>query len=282
MGALLLAGMAVLLAACGPGMAPSGHGVVARPSPTGAPPPAPRIRAVSATPVTPARPTTPAGPSLAGKVVVLDAGHNGGNATHPAEVNRLVPVGNGTKKACDTTGTETNAGYQEHAFTFDVVARVTTLLRARGIKVVLTRTTDTGVGPCVNVRAAIGNDAHADAAVSVHGDGHVGGHGFQIIEATSSAGGAANNAASHRLAEALHTTFLADSGLTPATYIGDDGYEVRSDLAGLDLSTRPKVLVECGNMRDAGDAGAMTSPVGRQHIAVAIADGIIAYLQQNR
>jgi N-acetylmuramoyl-L-alanine amidase len=219
---------------------------------------------------------------LVGKVVVLDAGHNGGNATHPSEVNRLVPAGDGTEKACDTTGTETNNGYQEHAFTFDVVARVASLLRAHGIKVILTRTTDTGVGPCVNVRAAIGNDAHADAAVSVHGDGHIGGHGFQIIEAKSSAGGAANDAASHRLAEALHATFLADSGLTPSTYIGDDGYEVRSDLAGLTLSTRPKVLVECGNMRDAGDAALMTSPTGRQRIAVAIADGIVDFLQTSR
>ncbi len=41
----------------------------------------------------------------------------------------------------------------------------------RGATVVLTRSTDTGVGPCVDVRAAIGNDAGSDAAISIHGDG---------------------------------------------------------------------------------------------------------------
>ena len=45
----------------------------------------------------------------------------------------------------------------------------------------MTRSTDTGVGPCVNTRAAIGNAAGADAAVSIHGDGGpVSGRGFDV------------------------------------------------------------------------------------------------------
>jgi N-acetylmuramoyl-L-alanine amidase len=43
--------------------------------------------------------------------VVLNPGHNGGNAAHQGEINRLVPAGYGDRKACDTTGTSTNAGY---------------------------------------------------------------------------------------------------------------------------------------------------------------------------
>jgi N-acetylmuramoyl-L-alanine amidase len=219
--------------------------------------------------------------SLAGKTVVIDPGHDGGNASHASEIAKLVPMGFGQSKACDNTGTNGDDGYAEHAFNFTVALLVQKLLEQRGAKVILTRTDDTGVGPCVNVRAAIGNDAHADAAISIHGDGFAAsGHGFQIIRATKSAGGAANDAASYTLSEALQRTFLSESGLTPSTYIGTDGYEQRTDLAGLNLSTVPKVLVECGNMRNAGDIALMQSPAGRDRIAKAIADGLIAYLSR--
>lgn len=40
-------------------------------------------------------------PSLDGKVIVIDPGHNGGNASHPAEIRKKVKIGNGSKE-CDT------------------------------------------------------------------------------------------------------------------------------------------------------------------------------------
>jgi N-acetylmuramoyl-L-alanine amidase len=219
--------------------------------------------------------------SLAGKTVVIDPGHDGGNASHASEIAKLVPMGSGQYKACDNTGTNGDDGYSEHAFNFSVSLLVQQILEQHGAKVILTRTTDDGVGPCVDKRAAIGNDAHADAAISIHGDGFsASGHGFQIIRADESAGGSANDALSYQLSEALHTTFLSESGLTPSTYIGADGYESRSDLAGLNLSTVPKVLVECGNMRNAGDIALMQSSAGRERIAEAIAEGLIAFLSR--
>ncbi len=99
---------------------------------------------------------TPTTPALPPAVVVLDPGHNGGNATHPREVNRQVPDGRGGTKACNTTGTQTDAGYAEHAFTFDVATRVRATLQTRGITVVLTRPDDAGVGPCVDERGRPG------------------------------------------------------------------------------------------------------------------------------
>src|SRR5436190_5071122 len=68
--------------------------------------------------VAPAPKGKPAPPP--GRVVVLDPGHNGGNGSHPAEINRQVPAGRGKTKPCNTTGTATNAGYPEHAFTWYV------------------------------------------------------------------------------------------------------------------------------------------------------------------
>jgi N-acetylmuramoyl-L-alanine amidase len=218
--------------------------------------------------------------ALAGETVVIDPGHNGGNASHASEIAKLVPMGFGQSKTCDTTGTNADDGYPEYQFNLQVSVLVEQILEQHGAKVVMTRTTDDGVGPCVNQRAAIGNDAHADAAVSIHGDGFSSsGHGFQIIQATRSDGGTANDARSDALSKALHATFLAESGETPATYIGDDGYETRSDLAGLNLSTVPKVLVECGNMKNSGDIALMESTAGRAKLAAAIADGIIDFLE---
>lgn len=218
--------------------------------------------------------------ALAGKTVVIDPGHNGGNASHASEIAKLVPMGFGQSKTCDTTGTNADDGYPEYEFNLQVSVLVERILEQHGAKVIMTRTTDDGVGPCVNQRAAVGNDAHADAAISIHGDGFSSsGHGFQIIQATRSEGGTANDARSNALSKALHATFLAESGETPATYIGDDGYETRSDLAGLNLSTVPKVLVECGNMKNSGDIALMESTAGRAKLAAAIADGLIDFLE---
>ena len=118
---------------------------------------------------------------LAGLTVVIDPGHDGGNGADPGYIDRPID-GGGFTEPCDTTGTETDNGYTEHAFNFDVALRAQALLAGRrGRRVVLTRSTDTGVGPCVNVRAAIANDLHADVAVSIHADGGPpGGSGFAV------------------------------------------------------------------------------------------------------
>ena len=67
--------------------------------------------------------------SLAGKVIVLDPGHNGANARHPEIINKLVDVING-RKPCNTTGTATNDNYAEHAYTWDVSRRLGKVLGA--------------------------------------------------------------------------------------------------------------------------------------------------------
>ena len=102
--------------------------------------------------------------------MTIDPGHDGGNASDPAFIDAPID-GGGFTESCDTAGTTTASGYTEHAFNFDVALRLASLLQAGGATVVLTRYTDTGVGPCVNVRAAIGNDDGSDAAISIHGDG---------------------------------------------------------------------------------------------------------------
>ena len=209
---------------------------------------------------------------------MLDPGHNGGNGSHAKEINRSVPAGRGETKPCNTTGTSTNAGYTEHAFNFDVAKQVGEALSAKGIKVVYTRSDDSGVGPCVDRRAEIGNEANADAVVSIHADGatSANAHGFHVAYSSPPLN-AAQGAPSTALARALRDGLRSD-GFTTSTYIGSEGLSPRSDLAGLNLSTRPAVLVECGNMRNAAEAAQMSSAPGRTHYADAIAAAIEAYL----
>nr|WP_237774383.1 N-acetylmuramoyl-L-alanine amidase [Actinosynnema sp. ALI-1.44] len=223
-------------------------------------------------------PTTSAAPPVAGKVVVLDPGHNGGNSSNPAEINKKVPAGRGQTKACNTTGTSTNAGYTEHAFTWDVSVRVRELLTAKGIKVVMTRDDDTGVGPCVDRRAAIGNQSGAAAVVSIHADGSTspGAHGFHIAYSAPPLN-AAQGEPAKKLATALRDGLRA-AGFATSTYIGTNGMSPRADLGGLNLSERPAALVECGNMRNADEAAVLSSPQGRQRYADAIAASIVTYL----
>ena len=220
---------------------------------------------------------------LAGQVIALDPGHNGANWSHPAIINRLVNVIS-ELKPCDTAGAETDAGYAEHAFTFDVAMRLDRLLQAEGATVVLTRHNDHGVGPCVTQRAAIGNRAHADAAISIHADGGPPtGTGFEVIAPGRLAGAPDGPVIgrSGRLAVDIRNAYHRMTGEPYSDYVGQRGLDVRTDLGGLNLSTVPKVFIECGNMRNSADAARLTSPRFRERIALALAAGFTAFLNRH-
>ncbi|MFD4742340.1 N-acetylmuramoyl-L-alanine amidase [Streptomyces virginiae] len=225
----------------------------------------------------------PAKGALAGRTVVVDPGHNAGNFEHTEEIDQQVDIGT-NRKECDTTGTTTNAGYKEADFTLDVSLRLRTALEAQGAKVVLTHQADRPWGPCITERARIGNEAKADAVVSVHADGvSAGNRGFHIILPAKVKSGAADTAKivepSRQLGERIAGNFARTTGSAPANYLGSGtGLVVRDDLGGLNLSTQPKVFIECGNMRDAKDAAQLTSPEWRQKAAQGIADGIVGFL----
>jgi N-acetylmuramoyl-L-alanine amidase len=215
---------------------------------------------------------------LAGKVVAIDPGHNPNNWKHLAEIDKLVPAG-GFLKACDTTGTESANGYTEAAFNFDVATRLARILKTAGAAVVLTRTAHTPWGPCINQRAAIGNRAHADAAISIHADGAAqDGRGFDVIYPPDPGITRRIAAASGRLAVDVRSAYAADTAMPPASYVGRDGLDIRTDLGGLNLSTVPKVFIETGNMHNPTDAALLESAAFRQRAANALARGLEKFL----
>lgn len=193
-------------------------------------------------------PTATAVPSnIAGMVVFIDPGHNGSN---DGSINRQVPTGRGGTKDCQTSGTATNTGYQEHTFTWDTALRVRAELSALGVRTALSRANDNGLGPCVDERANAANALRPNAVLSIHADGGpASGRGF-------------------------HVNYSAP----PANYIGQNGLYGRSDLTGLNLAQYPSILVECGNMKNPADSALMESAEGRQKYADALVRGVAGFL----
>ena len=215
---------------------------------------------------------------IAGMTVFLDPGHNGAN---DSSITRQVPDGRGGTKDCQTPGTETSDGYPEHTFTWEVTLAIRDALQQMGVRTDMSRDNDTGLGPCVDQRAAMANALRPDATVSIHGDeGPPSGQGFHVNYASPplndvQAGSAVQFATTMR-------DSLVASGLVPSTYLGSDGLYGRTDLAGLNLAQHPSILIELGNMRNAHDAAQMESPDGRSRYASAVTGGIVAFLDSQR
>jgi N-acetylmuramoyl-L-alanine amidase len=215
---------------------------------------------------------------LAGEVVGIDPGHNGRNYSDPTFINRQIWNGR-EQETCDTTGTETDGGYTEARFNFNVATYLAVDLRAEGAKVVMTRTNNDGVGPCVTTRSQIINRAHANVAIDIHADGGPpGGRGFAILEPVADGPNNHVIGASERFGADLRRVYRAVTGMPLSTYDGTDGIAFRDDLAGLNLTTVPKVLIECGNMRNATDAALLVRTSFQRLAAKSFAEAISQYL----
>ena len=192
-------------------------------------------------------------------MIGIDPGHNGRNGTDPAYLNQQIWNGR-EREGCDTTGTETDGGYSEAEFNWNVSRYLVADLEQAGARVVLTRHSNTGIGPCVTTRAEILDRANAAVAIDIHADGGpASGRGFAVLEPVADGPNNRVIASSERFGRLLIRRFRAVTGMPTSTYDGNAGVTFRDDLAGLNLTTVPKVLIECGNMRNATDARLLVS-----------------------
>ncbi|MGC3954697.1 MAG: N-acetylmuramoyl-L-alanine amidase [Propionicimonas sp.] len=277
--AVLALAMGFAVAGCTPpaalGAGPESQPAAPVPAVTTAPPtaavtsPAPTVTAPTPTPTaTPAPDPKP----LAGRTIVVDPGHNG--KYRKSFNTKKVPAGNGRKKACNSSGTA-GKGLSEHAYNWAQAKLLKVELEQRGAKVVLTRKNDSGLGPCVNKRAKVANDAKADLLISIHADGSYAkrARGFHVIVSTTMAGGSKLEKKSRKLAELVRAE-LDDTAMPRSTYIGGGAaLSPRSDIATLNLLNRtPGIMLEVGNMRHSKDLKLLKSKTFRQQVAVALAD----------
>ncbi|MCR6098507.1 peptidoglycan-binding protein, partial [Salipaludibacillus agaradhaerens] len=177
---------------------------------------------------------------LAGKVIVLDAGHGGSD---PGAIA---------------------GGMQEKDLVLDVSLRAQKLLEEAGATVIMTRTTD--VYLTLAQRAAIANSSNADVFLSVHANafnGSANGTETYWYHTHQS-----NN--SQRLANSIQSATLSKLGLNDRGVKSGNFHVIRE--------TRiPSALLELGFMDHPGDAAVLRQNSSRQRAAEAIRDGMINY-----
>jgi N-acetylmuramoyl-L-alanine amidase len=239
------------------------------------------VRASDPATATPAASPTPkAAKPLAGITVGIDPGHNGLNGTDPSFINHIIWNGR-ENETCDTTGTQTAGGYTEAHYNFNVARYLRAALRADGAHVVMTRPNNDGVGPCVDRRAQILNRSGARVAIDIHADGGPAwGRGFTVLEPVADGPNDHVIRASERFGADVRAALLAHTGMPESDYYGSHGIEFRNDLAGLNLTTVPKILIESGNMVNTTDAALLTSPRFQRQFAAALLAAILTFLHK--
>lgn len=181
--------------------------------------------------------STSAARALTFSTVILDPGHGGKDGG--AAWNRLV----------------------EKRLTLDVAQRVETLLKKKGLRVVMTRRSDTYVS--LEDRAYIANRHARSIFVSIH---------FNASRKTSIRGievfyrSKNGRALGSRILSALRTRTRTTSGRGL----------VYGDLKVLRSTTMPAVVVEAAYLSNKAEAARCASATHRQAIAEAIAAGILA------
>ena len=246
------------------------------------------VHVATSGPAAPSASATPAGPAatatlpLQGKIVGIDPGHNGRNFADPTAINKQVWNGREYEN-CDTTGTSTDGAhpYTEALFNWRVASYLKADLIKAGAKVVMTRTSNSGVGPCVNKRSFIINQGHANVAVDIHADGAycTGCRGFAILLPVALKGWNTGVIRSSRNFGAdVKAAMLAHTKMPVSNYDGTNGFSYRSDLAGLNLTKVPKMLIEVGNMKNPTDAQMLTSAAFQQQVARTLLAAIIKFL----
>jgi N-acetylmuramoyl-L-alanine amidase len=216
--------------------------------------------------------TTTTGNRLAGKVIVIDPGHQ----AH-ADLG-LEPIGPGskTKKAKVSGGTSSVlTGISEGQVTLEVGLKLRDALKALGVTVVMIREAQ-NVDVTNIQRAQIANKVRADLTVRLHCNGSTDHsvHGLFTLYPASIKGWTDDIAATSKKAAAI---FQHD--LIAATNAQDRGLQVRSDLTGFNWSDVPVILVEMGFMTNPTEDKQLRSDAYQDKLVQGFVQGIIDSLK---
>ena len=209
---------------------------------------------------------------LAGKVVVIDPGHQA-HADYALE-----PMGPGSsqKKAKVSSGTASpTTGTPESAVALAVGLKLRDALSSKGITVIMTRTTQ-DVDISNSQRALMANQANADLSIRLHCDGSTqrSVHGLFTLYPASIKGWTDDIAAASKQAATI-----IQAAVIQTTGAQDRGLQERSDLTGFNWSDVPDVLVEMGFMTNADEDKLLESDMYQDKIVQGLVNGIVDYLR---
>jgi N-acetylmuramoyl-L-alanine amidase len=205
-------------------------------------------------------------------VVVIDPGHDAwaNLATEP------IGPGSATRKIKDGGGTHgVVTGIREPDLTLDVSLRLRRLLRAAGVRVVMTRTRTSGASMGNIARARIANDAEAALFLRVHADGasSASARGTHTLTPALQRGWTDDVYVASRRAATLVQTELVRALGFPSR-----GIQERSDFTGFNWADVPVILVEMGFMTNPHEDRALARPSVRGRAALGLCRGTLRFL----
>jgi N-acetylmuramoyl-L-alanine amidase len=204
-------------------------------------------------------------------VVVIDPGHQG------HEDARKEPIGPGSSQtkprvASGAEGVVTRA--PESRVNLEIALRLQRVLEARGVKVVMVRTSQ-NVDIPNSQRAKLANDNHAALFIRLHCDGvdNQSVHGFLVLRPGSNKWTRPIVAQSKTAASCVSRATLAATGAR------DRGIIPRDDQTGFNWSQVPTIVAEMGVMSNPAEDRKLSTSSYQQELASGMADGIVEYLK---
>lgn len=204
------------------------------------------------------------------KLICIDAGHQ------QRGDSSLEPIGPGAatskpKVASGTSGAAT--GRPEYQLTLEVALKLQQELTQRGYDVLMVRTTH-DVNISNSARAAIANNAHADAFIRIHANSSTNAAvngAITICQTPANAYCGAYYSQCRRLSEQIVTHFAAACGCK------NGGVWETDTMSGINWCSVPVTILEMGYMSNPSEDRLMSDTAYQAKMVQGIANGVDAY-----